>query len=95
MKTVVRACIAAYVDDLLVCGNHNEPEYMKLREQIRDMYRWGEWQKGSFKMCGVRISQWTHFSFTLHQQIFVSEKLSLVDIPAGAERACTERNLST
>ena len=59
--------VGAYVDDFLIAGCHSDPEFMKLRKQIAEMYRWGAWQKGTFVMCGVRIVQDKDYSFTLNK----------------------------
>ena len=47
----VDCVVAAYVDDFLIAGNHQNPRYMKLRNSLRSMYRWGgEWKRGTFVM---------------------------------------------
>ena len=86
--------IAAYVDDFLVAGDHTNPDYLALREQIKQIYRWGEWQKGTFVMCGVRIAQKLDFSFTLDQAKYVHDTLQLIDAPKGPERSATEKEIS-
>ena len=86
--------VAAYVDDFLIIGNHHNPEFMKLRGQIKDMYRWGEWQKGTFTLCGVRITQRLDFGFTMDQARFVHESLSCIELSKGPERKATEKEVS-
>ena len=33
--------VAAYVDDFLIAGNHANENFMKIREKIKNLYRWG------------------------------------------------------
>ena len=86
--------VAAYVDDFLIIGNHNNPVFMKLRSQIKNMYRWGEWQKGTFTLCGVRMTQKLDFSFTMDQARFVHESLSCIELNKGPDRKATEKEIS-
>jgi hypothetical protein len=86
--------VAAYVDDFLIAGDHNNPDFMNVRKQILEMYRWGAWSKGTFTMCGVRITQKMDFSFTLDQSKYVHEGLRLIEIPKGPDRPVTEKELS-
>ena len=93
--TSVYAVVAAYVDDFLIAGDHTNPLYMKLRESLKQMYRWGgEWKRGNFVMCGVRITQQHDFSFRLDQTSYTHEKLNTIEVPKGIDRPCTEREIS-
>ena len=71
--------IGAYVDDFLIAGRHHDPEFMQLRDLLFAMYRWGEWEKGSFIMCGVHITQNLDYSFKLSQEKYVHEKMTHID----------------
>ena len=73
--------VAAYVDDFLIAGDHNNKEFLKIRTSIQNMYRWGAWDKGSFTMCGVKITQKMDFSFVLDQSKYVHDGLRLIEIP--------------
>jgi hypothetical protein len=86
--------VAAYVDDFLIAGNHTDEDFMEIREKIKNLYRWGNWEKGTFTMCGVKITQRLDFSFTLDQTKYVHESLTLIDIPKGEDRLVNERELS-
>ena len=86
--------VAAYVDDFLIIGDHQNSDFMKIRSQIKNMYRWGEWQKGTFTLCGVRITQKLDFSFTMDQARFVHESLSCIELNKGPERKATEKEIS-
>mgnify|MGYP000350060190 CR=1 FL=1 len=84
----------AYVGDFLLAGSHENQEFLELRDKIRNPYWWGEWGKGTFVTCGVRIVQRTGYSFTLDQDKYEHEVLTLVDAPKGPERNATESEVS-
>jgi len=86
--------VAAYVDDFLIAGDHNNKEFLKIRTDIQNMYRWGAWSKGTFTMCGVKITQKLDYSFVLDQSKYAHEGLRLIEIPKGSDRPVNERELS-
>ena len=86
--------VAAYVDDFLIAGDHTNKEFLNIREQIKNLYRWGNWEKGTFTMCGVKITQKLDFSFVLDQNKYVHESLKPIDIPKGPDRPVNDRELS-
>ena len=86
--------VAAYVDDFLIAGNHQNQEFLSLRDKIKNLYRWGNWERGTFTMCGVKITQKLDYSFVLDQNKYVHEGLTLIDIPKEADRPVNERELS-
>jgi hypothetical protein len=90
----VLALVGAYVDDFIIAGNHSDRDFLALREDIKNMYRWGPWHKGWFVMCGVRIIQKLDYSFTLDQGTYVHESLHLIEQPKGPERPATEKEVS-
>ena len=58
------------------------------------MYRWGAWAKGTFTMCGVRITQRMDFSFALDQSKYVHDIFRLMDIPKGPDKPVTGGEVS-
>ena len=86
--------VAAYVDDFLIAGDHNNKEFLKIRTDIQNMYRWGAWSKGTFTMCIVKITQKLDYSFVLDQSKYAHEGLRLIEIPKGPDRPVNERELS-
>ena len=82
------------MDDFLIAGDHRDPQYLELREKLKTIDRWGAWEKGTFSMCGVRISQKLDFSFELDQAKYVHDTLNLIDIPKGTDRKATDREVS-
>ena len=49
--------VGCHVDDLLLAGDHRDPEWMAAREKIKALYAWGSWKQGEFRFAGIDLIQ--------------------------------------
>ena len=79
---LVRGMIAGHVDDFLFGGSESDKGWQNIIRQIKDRFRWGDWDSRDFVQCGVRIRQ-TDQGFHLSQSSYVSE---IPEIPINSSR---------
>ena len=65
--------VGSHVDDFLISGNLNDPEWVEYRAKIKNMYSWSPWKKGQFTFAGVQIQQLQDFSIILSQENFCND----------------------
>ena len=65
--------IGVHVDDFLILGNHQDPDWLRIRESIKGMYQWSPWKKSSFVFAGVQLQQLQNFTISLTQEQFCEE----------------------
>ena len=65
--------VGSHVDDFLIMGDHNDPDWLKYRHGIENMYRWSPWKRGQFVFAGVQLQQLQNFDITLGQEHFCNE----------------------
>ena len=75
-----RVCgrVGSHVDDFLIMGNHEDPEWLEIRGKIQNMYRWSPWQRGHFTFAGVQLQQLQNFDISLHQEPFCNDLRPIV-----------------
>ena len=49
--------VASHVDDFLVAGDWNNPEWIKTVEIFKQSFVWSPWEEQSFTHCGVALEQ--------------------------------------
>ena len=86
----LRGLIAGHVDDFLFTGDPKDKQWLQVEQQIKDHFKWSDWEQGKFVQCGVTIEAQPDGSFHLSQPNYV-EKIS--EIPLNATRK-REANLS-
>ena len=69
---VLRGMIAGHVDDFLFGGREDDAEWQEILRQIKEKFRWSDWEQGRFVQCGVEIVQDSE-GFTLSQARYVSQ----------------------
>ena len=62
--------VCLHVDDFLFAGDHSFKAYRDLRERLRNLYRWSDWEEGHFTQTSIEIVQLDGFSFTNTQGRF-------------------------
>lgn len=68
---VLRAVTCGHVDDFMFGGNSHDDVYKKLVESIKQRFRWGSWENGSFVQCGTKITQNHDYGFELSQDMYL------------------------
>ena len=86
----IQEMIAGHVDDFLFGGPAESPAWQHILNQIKERFRWGDWDSKDFVQCGVRIRQ-TDQGFTLSQSSYVSE---IPEVPINSSRR-KEQNQET
>ena len=71
--------ICWHVDDFLICGPQDHPEWQRIRDELKKAFVWSDWEKYAFYHCGVKIEQHLDYSFTLSQPDY-AEKVDLIDL---------------
>ena len=66
-----------HVDDVMISGPKNDPEFKRMMDKVKRLYEWGEWEQHEFDQCGCRIRQATNKSVTVDQESY-ARKLSLI-----------------
>jgi len=79
----LRGLIAGHVDDFLFTGDPKDKQWLQVEQQIKDHFKWSDWEQGKFVQCGVTIEAQPDGSFHLSQPNYV-EKIS--EIPLNATR---------
>ena len=78
---VVRGMIAGHVDDFLFGGSDDDAEWQGILLQIREHFKWGDWDKDSFVQCGVQIEA-TDSGFALSQPKY-AEGIEAINISSS------------
>ena len=52
----------SHVEDFLIAGSHKNPSWMATREKIREIYKWGAVNGGSFRFAGIIYAQPSDFT---------------------------------
>ena len=74
--------VCGHVDDFMFGGDHQDPEWMEIRRQIQERFKWGQWESKKFTQCGVLIEQ-TSDGFLLSQPEYLN---SVSEIHVGRSR---------
>ena len=89
--------VGTHVDDFLIAGDMDNPEWLAIREELKNMYKWSPWRLGSFTFAGLEIQQLKDFSIKVTQETF-SNALQPVEIAEeasrGAEHKLTDKETS-
>ena len=82
-----RVCgrVGAHVDDFIIMGDHSDPDWIRIRDRIKQMYRWSPWKRGNFIFAGVQLTQLQNFDILLSQEHFC-EELRPVEIANERQR---------
>ena len=75
--------VSGHVDDFLFCGPPSCVFWKNICEKIREHFKWGTWEKGSFTQCGVHIKSLPCGGFELSQEQYIED---MKEIPISAER---------
>jgi hypothetical protein len=82
---VAQGMVCSHVDDFILVGNHQCPQWMQARERIGKMYRWSPWKSGAMMITGVWHEQRKDFSIVLSQETY-SNQLEPIHIEAEKAR---------
>ena len=78
----LRGMIAGHVDDFLFTGSHDDKGWQEVLQQIRNHFKWSDWETQKFTQCGVQIVK-NGQGYELSQESYVEE---LSEIPLSATR---------
>ena len=59
--------IGSHLDNFLLLGDHQDPEWQSVRSKVFDMYSWSPWKRGQFTFAGIQLQQLQNHSITLSQ----------------------------
>ena len=83
--------ISGHVDDFLFSGSDEDPVWIKTIEQIKQQYRWGDWEQDRFTQCGVQVERDQKGGYALSQERYV-EGIKHINIRAHRRK---ERHAET
>ena len=85
----VQGLISGHVDDFLFTGSESAA-WCSIIQQIKERFKWGDWDKNDFVQCGVRVQK-TEEGFELSQPHYVED---IPEIPVSSNRR-RDQNSST
>jgi hypothetical protein len=89
--------VCLQVDDFLIAGDLSCKAYRDLRERLRNLYRWSEWEERRFTQTGIEIVQHDDCNFTTTEESF-SVSVEPIEITSARrltpEAPVTERETS-
>ena len=62
--------VGCHVDDFIISGDHQNSEWMSIRDKIKKMYAWSPWKSGSFTFAGLEVQQLKNFEIRVTQENF-------------------------
>ena len=71
--------IGVHVDDFLLGGDNQHPEWQAALETFKHAFEWSPWEEPPFVHCGVSITQLPDFSFEMCQADYCLE-LKQIDV---------------
>ena len=78
-----------HVDDIMISGPKNDPEFKRMRDKVKSLHKWGEWERNEFDQCDCRIRQATDKSVTGDQESYV-RKIIFITLSAHRRKHMTE-----
>ena len=70
-----------HVDDFLVAGDDEHPEYKAALKTLQSTYKWGKWQEKEIDFAGCRIVQQADMSLRVDQQSYIDKWLEEIQLP--------------
>ena len=64
---------ASHVDDFLVSGEWNHPEWVQTVETFKQAFVWSPWEEQSFAHRGISLGQNADFSFSFNHHTYVEQ----------------------
>ena len=55
----LKGLMCFHVDDIMISGPKNDPEFKRMMDKVKSLHEWGEWERNEFYQCGCRIRQAT------------------------------------
>ncbi|CAE7947875.1 RE1 [Symbiodinium sp. KB8] len=80
--TAVRGMITGHVDDFLFGGSVEDQGWTRILELIKNRFKWGDWDQGSFVQCGVQVDTIPE-GFALSQPRYLD---TVDEIPVSTQR---------
>ena len=85
----LKGLMCFHVDDVMISGPRDDPEFKRIMDKVTRLYEWGEWEQHEFDMCGCRIRQATDKSVTVDQECS-ARKISLITMSAHRRKHMSE-----
>ncbi|CAE7632776.1 RE1 [Symbiodinium sp. CCMP2592] len=80
----LKGMISAHVDDFIFGGQESDSGWQSVLQQIREQFRWGDWEEDSFTQCGVLVET-TNQGIELSQPKYL-ENLSEIGVSASRRK---------
>ena len=87
----LKGLMCFHVDDVMVSGPKDDPEFKRMMDMVKRLYEWGEWAQHEFDQCGCRIRQATDKSVTVDQESY-ARKVSLITMSAHWRKHMSEEH---
>ena len=78
-----------HVDDIMISGPAEDPEFRRMIDKVKRLYEWREWERHEFDQCGCRIRQATDKSITVDQEAY-TRKIGLITMSAHRREHMSE-----
>lgn len=88
----MKPIITGHVDDFIFVGHPQDEVWGRVKRQIQDAFRWGEFEENKFTQCGVQIERQQDGGFILSQERYMSHTLP---IPLNNERKKARKEPAT
>ena len=85
----LKGLVCFHVDDVMISGPRDDPEFKRMMDKVKRLYEWGEWEQHEFDLCGCRIRQATDKSVTVDQECS-ARKTSPITMPAHRRKHMSE-----
>ncbi|CAE7420984.1 RE1 [Symbiodinium sp. CCMP2592] len=87
----VKGIISGHVDDFLFSGDEEDAEWQRIIRNIKERFKWGDWDKDVFMQCGVQVTRGPG-QFRLSQPNYVE---GIPEIPLNSSRRKQEKEDTT
>ena len=85
----LKGLMCFHVEDVMISGPKNDPEFKRMMDTVKRLYEWGEWEQHEFDQCGCRIRQATDKSVTVDKESY-ARKISLITMSAHRRKHLSE-----
>ena len=50
----LKGLMCFHVDDVMISGPRDDPEFKRMMEKVKLLYEWGEWEQHKLNQCGLQ-----------------------------------------
>ena len=77
-----KGVVSGHVDDFLFSGAEDDLQWQRIIAQIKEKFKWGDWEKDNFTQCGVQIRRHGK-NFHLSQSTYLD---GVPEVPVNSSR---------